>query len=56
MNAAFTAHQAGQRVNLLQKRVPKGFVELQEQFVDQKLVISDSLRESDHMLTWGELK
>jgi len=43
-------------MKLLQQRVPKGFGELQEQFMGQRMVNSDSLKESAHMLTWSELK
>ena len=43
-------------MKLLQQCVPKGFVELQDLFMGQRMANSDSLKESAHILTWSELK
>ena len=52
----FLAHRVGLRVKLMQRYVPKGFLDLQEQFVAQWIANSDRRKEGAHILTWGELK
>ena len=56
LNVTLLAYQAGQKVKLIQQEVPMGFVELQEQFVSQRIANSDSHKDGAHMLTWNELK
>ena len=50
------AHRVDQKVKLMQQQVPKGFVELQEHFVGQRIENNDSLKESVHFFAWNELK
>ncbi|XP_065919006.1 leucine-rich repeat serine/threonine-protein kinase 1-like isoform X2 [Dysidea avara] len=52
----FSAHRVDQKVKLMQQQVPKGFVELQEHFVGQRIENNDSLKESVHFFAWNELK
>ena len=56
LNVTLLAYRTGQKVKLMQQQVPMGFVELQEQFVGQRIANSDSLKDGAHMLTWNELK
>jgi len=49
-------YRAGQRVKLIEQNVPRGFVELQEQFVGQRIANSGNHKEGAHMLTSSELR
>jgi len=53
MHATLLAHRV---MNLMNQRVPKGFIELKEQYVNDRLSNSNDPKDYGNMLTWSELR